>query len=253
MHLVLIGCEYSGTTRLSWAITEWTTSVMGSPCGFHDHWKIPHLNHSPHQSWEGVEAAFAAWAEGKGEDPTRMGFTEEEQELLLALTPRQKEMWQRYHMEYHLSGSFYSEDHHNVVGMHIDEAVYAGLYYGYGGRGEYADRGQYARRIEKEMLELAPNTVLVLCQASPEVIRSRMQENPHERGLLQDKDVELVVQRFEEEYEHSLMTKKFTVDTGNQTIEESLAEFVEKYDEFISEANRLRMLVHRAKQKGEWL
>ena len=49
MHLIIAGCEYSGTTTLSRAFAEWATqNVEGGPFGigaFHDHWKLPHLLH----------------------------------------------------------------------------------------------------------------------------------------------------------------------------------------------------------------
>ena len=253
MHLVLAGCEYSGTTTLNYAITDWGKAVLGEGVGFHDHWKIPHLSHPTARGDKTMDEMIADWVAGKGEDPTTSGFTEEEQNLFLALTPSQKEMFQRYHMEYHLSDAFYSYGHHNVVGMHIDEAVYAGLYYGYGGDGEYSDRKLYARYVEKTMLRKAPDTVMVLVKATPEVIRRRMKEHPHHNGVLKDKDVELVLQRFEEEYEGTVIEKKFTIDTSTATVEESLREFLDKIDEFLTDADRTQILVHKAKQRGEWI
>ena len=90
MRLILVGCEYSGTTTLAEAISEWAKEVMGGGFGFHDHWKIPHVSHPP-------------------------GLTAEEQEQFMALSPNLKEMFQRYHIEYHLSPSFYGDPHHNSV------------------------------------------------------------------------------------------------------------------------------------------
>ena len=193
MHLNFIGCEYSGTTTLGYAFSKWAKEVMGHEVGFHDHWKIPHLGHPTAAG----EKLWADWAEGRADDPTRSGFSEDEQKRFLALTPSQQEMFQRYHMYYHLSSDFYSYDHHNVMGMQIDEAVYSGLYYGYGGEGEYSDRKPFARHMEQLILEQAPDSIVVLCQASPDVIRQRMKEDPHQGSLLQDKDIDLVVGRFE--------------------------------------------------------
>ena len=122
----------------------------------------------------------------------------------------------------------------------------------YGGDGEYADRKVMAPHIEQRMLAQAPDTVLILCQAPPDVIRSRMKENPKKHGIVKEKDVDLVIQRFEEEYERSLIKNKFTVDTGTKTPSESLAEFVDKYEPYITDADRIKMLVHKAKKKGEW-
>ena len=253
MHITLIGCEHSGTTSLAYAISQWAKSVTGDTVGFHDHWKIPHLNHPPFENPEESDQAWSDWAAGNGEDPTRLGFTEEEQNLFLALKPNQQEMFERYHMEYHLSPGFYSYDHHNIVGMHIDEAVYAGLYYGYGGDGEYADRKKMARSTEEHMLQQAPDTVLALCKAPANVIRKRMKDNPHQNGVLQEKDIDLVIGRFEEEYELSLIKNKFTVDTGTKNIDGSLVEFVEKFEPFITEVDRNKILVQKAKQRGEWV
>ena len=240
MNLILIGPEYSGTSTLAYAISKWTVNIMGERVNFHDHWKIPHVNHPPFEKTE-LYQAFDAWADGNGEDPTRLGFTDEEQVLFMALSSRQQEMFQRYHMDYHLSSVFYSEDHHNLVGMHIDEAVYSGMYYGYGGDGEYGDRKKYARHIEERILEQAPQSVLVLCQVSAEMIRDRMIENPHKRSVLKKKDVDSVIAKFEEEYKCSLIKNKFTVDTSSNSIDESLLEFVEKFEPFISEADRTKI------------
>ena len=252
MNLVMVGCEYSGTTTLAWEFYKWTKETIGEGRGFHDHWKVPHLSHPGMDSAEALEEATQAWSEGKGPDPTTTGFSDKEQEDLLALTPYTLEMFQRYHMDYHVSTDFYSYHQHSMIGMHIDEAVYAGLYYGYGGDGEYADRKVMAPHIEQRMLAQAPDTVLILCQAPPDVIRSRMKENPKKHGIVKEKDVDLVIQRFEEEYERSLIKNKFTVDTGTKTPSESLADFVDKYEPYITDADRIKMLVHKAKKKGDW-
>ena len=233
MHLVLSGCEYSGTTTLAAGISQWAEGAMGRKYHFHDHWKIPHLRH---------------------------GLPEEEQEQILALSPYLKESYQRFHMSDHMQEEYYllgaeetgdiSDGNHLVVGMHIDEAVYSNLYYGYGGEGEFGDRIKTARRIEKRMVSLAPDTVYELLTCAPEVIRKRMKEATHTNGLVQDTDVELVLRRFEEEYERSLINNKFTIDTSTATVEECVAEFLEKYEPFMTVADRTRILVHTAPSSG---
>ena len=42
------------------------------------------------------------WRAGNGDDPTRTGFDTEEQELYMALSPEQREAFQRYHIAYHI-------------------------------------------------------------------------------------------------------------------------------------------------------
>jgi hypothetical protein len=218
MRLILNGCEYAGTTTLAGAISEWAMKVFGGQIVFHDHWKIPHVSHSAH--------------------------TDEENDQFLALSPHLQESFQRYHMEYHVASTFYGDDHHNMVGFHIDEAVYAPLYYGYGGEGEYSDRKQMARSVEAHIMEVAPDTVLVLVKASPKVIARRIKENPHDRALVKENDIERVLQRFEEENERTFIRRKFTLDTTSVSVEESLAEFVDKFEPHMTEADRLRILTH---------
>ena len=216
MKLILVGCEYAGKTTLANAIVGWIERTFGSSRTFHDHFSLP-CNE----------------------------FPVEEQEQLLALSPRLKEMFQRYMMNYHFHSAFYSDPDHNLVGFHIEEAVYAPLYYGYGGRGEYGDRAALARSFDEEVMQHAPDTVLVLLRARPEVIAQRMREQPHERPVVQEKDIEHVLQRFEEEYRDSLIRKKFALDTSDATVEQTLAEFAGAIKEHLSETDRLRLLAHQ--------
>ena len=159
--------------------------------------KIPHVSHPKGDSKQENDRLYADWAAGKGPDPTTTGLTAEEQRLFLALTPNLMEMFTRYHMDYHLQPSFYEEGHHNLIGMHVDEAVYASMYFGFAGPGEYADRAAMAPHIEERILGMAPDTVNILVKASPDVIRRRMKESPHENGIVQETDIEQVLQRFE--------------------------------------------------------
>ena len=36
-------------------------------------------------------------------------------------------------------------------------------------------------------------------------------------------------------------------------MDESLAEFLDRYEPFITDKDKMRMLVHKAKLRGEWL
>ena len=101
-------------------------------------------------------------------------------------------------------------------------------------------------------MRMAPDTVHVLLTCSPQVIRKRMKKTPHINGLVKDKDVEFVLKRFEEEYERSLIKNKFTIDTTSASPEECVAEFVEKYEPFMTAPNRTRILAQKAKQQGKW-
>ena len=84
MRLILIGCEYSGTTTLASAVFKWVNDSMdGGMLLFHDHWKIP-------------------FTSGHQEHDPPLSLDEEEQEQVLALSPKLKEMYSRYHIYYHV-------------------------------------------------------------------------------------------------------------------------------------------------------
>ena len=246
MHLLLVGAEYSGTTTLGYVISKWAKENMGvNNFGFHDHWKIPHVSHpGPMPDGKTAGEIQDEWFanNGKGLDPTMMGHTDEENEQFLALSPKIKEAFQRYHMQYHLSDSFYRDAHHNQIGFHIDEAVLAPLYYGYGDDGEYAGRSWFARLLEHEITEKAPDTVLILVKADPDVIKNRSTETPHPFSLLEEKDIEKVVDGYAKQFEMSFIRNKFEIDTGNNTIEDCLKEFAEKIEPMMTEEDRLRTI-----------
>ena len=207
MRTLLVGCEYAGTTTLAQAICRWAKEAMGDDMGFHDHFKVPNL----------IGHMTA--------DSEQLYFTDEELEQVRGFSPRLKEHFQRFQMEYHLSAAFYGDSHHNLVGFHIDEAVYAPLYYGYSLEedGYAKSRSRQGRLTESHIMEVAPDTVLVLMKASPEVIARRMREDPHREGLLQEKDIEHVLGAFEEEYDRSFILRRFVLDPSTATLDETLA------------------------------
>ena len=93
-----------------------------------------------------------------------------------------------------------------------------------------------------------PDMVLVLMKASPQTIRRRVEEGKspfparHTATLFQVKDAEVVLERFEEEYEMSLIPRKFVLDTTTASVLESLAEFKQQIKPFITGQDRLRLL-----------
>lgn len=221
MKLIIVGCEYVGKTTLSNEIVEWIGRTMGGGRSFHDHFTIPSSE-----------------------------FNEEEQEQFLALSPSLKEAFQRYVIEYHTHESFYQDPDHNVVGFHIEEAVYAPLYYGYSGHSGVVrgttNRQAFARSVDTQIMKRAPDTVLVLLKAAPEVILQRMSDTPHIRQVVHGEDIAEVLGRFEEEFQSSLIRRKITLDTSTNHVEQTLDEFVRKIEPFLSEADRMRILVHQS-------
>ena len=170
---------------------------MGSFAGFHDHFVMPFA-----QADEGPEAGRLA-------------------KQVRALDPILLERYARWMISYHLASGFYAGNDHCLINWYYGDAVYAPIYYGYG------DRSRMARHCDAEAIQKAPDTVLVLMKASPEVVRQRMRENPHPQCILKDQDVELVLRRFEEEYNQSWMRRRFMLDTSDSTVEETLQEFLQ--------------------------
>ena len=101
--------------------------------------------------------------------------------------------------------------------------------------------------------------MLVLVKASPDVIKQRMRANVFPdaetveaqrkskpfgeptRGVVREQDVELVLDRFQEEFDASLLKNKMVLDTTAATDEETLSEFVEKMGPFFTDADSRRM------------
>ena len=76
MKILLLGCEYTGTTTLAQNIFEWGQNNMGADFGlFHDHWKIPHVT----GHWPIDTDSYA---------------TDQEQNELINLNPKMKEQMQ---------------------------------------------------------------------------------------------------------------------------------------------------------------
>ena len=226
MNLILAGCEYAGKTTLAAEITKWATATIGAAAHFHDHFSLP---------------------------STELGA--EAQDSLLALHPQAKEMFQRFMIEYHITPEFYGNDDHNLMGAFIEEAVYAPLYYGYGGensgapvRSPAGQRSGIARRMEARVLQRAPDVVLVLLKAEPDVIARRMRETPHPHQVVQEQDIGHVLDRFEEEVAASLIQKRISLDTSTATVAETLQQFVAAYEPYQSNADRLRIAEHQSQQ-----
>ena len=251
MRLILAGIEYAGKHTLALEIERWWAEQTGQDIGvgphgragaaedeqprfhkFHDHFNIPYIMHTTgHHDDEQVELG---------------------QEHVLTLPPGLMEYFQRYNImnKFSLGYAVNYIEYPDMffIDWYYGEAVYAPLYYGYGDVGEYGDRRKLARTLDKSVLKVIPDTVLVLMKASPEAIRRRFRERkspfPHRHGEtpFRVEDTELVLNRFEEEYENSLLTYRFDLDTTDASVDETMAEFVRKINPYITPEDRLRML-----------
>ena len=208
MRLIIAGCEYSGASTLANAVGAWVKDALGASINIYDAFKIPHI------------APF--------------DMTDAEMDQFLALPTHIKQVYQWHNLASYSMPAALRKDDYIYVGFHLDEAVYAPLYYGYGRPWEYAEAVSLAHHYEVEIVETMPSLVQVLVKASPEVVAARMKANPHKRGLVQEGDIEHVLGRFEEVAEKSLIRRKITLDTSTATVDETLAEFVDKMDRYMS-------------------
>ena len=227
MRLILVGCEYAGTTTVAVAVRDWAREQMGIELGpIHDHWKIPYtVTHYPAR------------------------ITEEEADQYMALSPRLKEALQRHCLYYHLvSETDPSRAYRRVgidgdqivVGYHIEDTIYADLYYTYGGEGQAGDRVFHSRRIEDRIVRLAPETVLVHVWARPEIIRQRMRDAPHPRPVVREADVELVCRRFRDAVNNSAIRNGIGLDTSDAIVDQTLQQFAAAVQPFLTDEDRAR-------------
>ena len=149
MNIIVIGCEYTGTTTLMLRVQEWMKDSLGRASIFHDHFKLP--NNSGHPPL----------------DPDSIIFDEEEKRQVLEMSPKLKELFTRYTLYYHSpTRPMKSTDIGGLhIGHHIDEMIYAPAYFGYGGPGEPGDRRVEAQNVEQSFLKYVPETVLVLMRS----------------------------------------------------------------------------------------
>ena len=218
MRLFFIGCEYAGTTTLANAINAWGRDKLGIQfSSIHDHWKLPHMiGHPP-------------------------DLSPEEQEQVLALSPKILEAFQRHNLYYHTPTKPDDSDY-IIIGHYIEDTIYAQLYYGYGQEQQAGDRRMHSKNIENQIMKYSPQMVLIHVKAAPEVIARRMRENPHPHSLVRPQDIELVLRRFDEEFKRSIIPQKIVLDTSTATVEESVAEFVSKVHPYLTQNDRLRLL-----------
>ncbi|MDP7578433.1 MAG: hypothetical protein QGF12_02690, partial [SAR202 cluster bacterium] len=68
-----------------------------------------------------------------------------------------------------------------------------------------------------------------------------------------EKDVPVLLERFEEEVEGSKLGQRIVIDTSDKTVEQTLTEFIQELEPHLTDIDRQRVLIQKFKQKGEWL
>ena len=234
MRLILIGCEYTGKATLAADLSRWMIEKMGvSLVRWHDHFIVPRLDQHTIITADGSDAVI-----GKDEQDLN---TDEDEEQIMSLRPNVLEQLQRHNIWRHMHPGLIGADDVLFINFYYAEAVYAPLYYGYGAPGSFADRTARAREWDAELLAHAPDMVLVLLTADPATVSRRLSEHPRARGILKEQDVPLVLDRFREEHEASLIERKFVLDTTDADPQETLGNFVENVRPHLSETDLRRM------------
>ena len=82
--------------------------------------------------------------------------------------------------------------------------------------------------------------MLVLLRASPEAIRERMHAALRSDGVPREEDIERVIDLFEEEYASTELNHKLAIRTSGVTVAESVAEFSDKVEPFLTDEDRQR-------------
>lgn len=224
MHLIIIGCEYTGKTTLAAEIQQWMEKSMGGcESSFHDH--------------------FFPW--DPADTSPKAKRIEVDLKLLTLNDPQVVEKYTRYVTYYHTNPSFYAKQDHCVVNWYYGDTVYGPLYYGFGGPGEVGDRQVMARKYDSMIVQNAPDTVLVLMKADADVIRRRRSAMAQPQPFPREEDIELVQGLFESEFESSLIGRRIVLDTSSTaTAQETLGKFVEQIQPHLAAADRERIRTH---------
>ena len=236
MRLLIIGCEYTGKSTLAGNISRWMIETMGvSLVRWHDHFVVPRLDSHTIIRAEGSDAAI-----GKAEHDLN---TDDDEEQIMSLRPNVLEQLQRHNIWRHLHPGLLSADDVLFINFYYAEAVYAPLYYGYGepALSPTAPRGRVSGT--KSCLPYAPDMVLVLLTAAATTVAERMaaRPRPRVRGILKERDIPYVLDRFQDEYDASLIERKFTLDTTDTMPQRTVADFVDRIHPHLSEVDRQRI------------
>ena len=223
MKLILAGIEYSGTTTLANLLSDWKTKIMGEPFYMgliHDHFKLPHTSGHP--------------------DDT----TQEEQEQILNLSPKLKEMYHRYSIYYHLH--HYAQVDDLTIGLHIEESIYARKYYGYGLPGDQFDRENIFVAVENRIKQITKDPVVIVhVEAEDQVIQSRMDElkgtPEHSNSPLLKKDISGIKKEYKRLVDKSKLGPVINIDTSHDSPDQTLEKLVKLLEPTFTEEDRRRI------------
>ena len=226
MKLILAGIEYSGTTTLANLLSDWKMKVMGEPFYMgliHDHFKLPHTSGHP--------------------DDTTL----EEQDQILNLSPKLKEMYHRYSIYYHLHHYAQSDD--LSIGLHIEEAIYVRKYYGYGFDGDPFDRGKIFQAVETRIKQITEDPIiLVHVEAEKEIIEARMDKlegtPSHSNSPLLRSDIVEIQTEYKRLIDKSTLGPVVRINTSIDNPEQSLKKLANMLESHFTKEDLRRVSLH---------
>ena len=226
MKIILAGIEYVGTTTIAQLLQQWKKEVMGEPFYMdlvHDHSKLPHTSGHP--------------------DDTTL----EEQSQILRLSPKLKEMYHRYGMYYHVHHYVQQDD--LTVGFHIEESIYARMFYEYGLPGDQFDREKVFEQVERRIKQVTQDPVIIVhMKAEPEIIQSRMERlsstPAHSNSLVTPGNIPQLLAEYERLAHKSTLGPVVQVDTSTDGPEDTLLNLVNLLEPHFTAKDRERIESH---------
>jgi deoxyadenosine/deoxycytidine kinase len=200
MRTLFVGIEYAGKSTLVQLLAEYYRRYKLRP-HLDDHFSIPDGTLSPNS-----------------------------RQIMLTLPDDIKERMQRMQIQYHID-ILRRYQYPIYAGWHIEEAVYTAVY-GKDPRSPYYENYayQFHRLYEAQVFEQQlPDLVMVHLTASPDAIRERLRQAPHEHQIIREEDIAILTERFADEVTHSLFTyqgRTIVLDTTTSTPAQSLDELL---------------------------
>ena len=200
MRCIFVGIEYAGKSTLINLLTQYYRHRKLS-VHVDDHFTIPDSTLSP-----------------------------DSREAYIDFPNDVKERMQRMQIQYHVE---VIKNYPNtlIAGWHIEELVYSTFYGDDPGSPYYQNYHHRAQRgYETQVMEARlPDVVMIHVTASDDVIKQRMETDPHEYQIIKSVDIPKLKQLFQEEIDKSLFThkgQKIVLDTTEKSPSESLDELL---------------------------
>ena len=192
---------------------------------------------------------FARRSEGRPHAVDIETETSAAEQQILGLTPKLKEMYHRYHIYYHVHHYRGADD--LSVGFHIEEAIYARMYYGYGLAGSQYDRDVITEQIETRLKQISEDPIIIVhMTATPAVLARRMTElkdSPeHTNSPVKESAFPAILERFKAGVARSTIGPKIHVDTSTASPDDTLAEIVDALQPHLTDFDRERIEAHNS-------